>query len=211
MHARPEPQRRNELARLLGRPRADVRQRARALSLEWSRVGVGHRWSASEDALLRRAVDDGLRVSEIVPLLTRRSPGAVAARINALGLAVHGRRWTTADDYRLRLAIEAGDSIDRVAADLERTREAIRHRCRDLGLSQPRAARDGRAYQRWTSQEETRLIELRDLPPGEIARREWAAPRPSSGAACCASAPPSRARDASIRARSAASPTARTA
>jgi hypothetical protein len=161
----------DELARLLGRPRADVRQRARDLGLEWSRVGVGHRWAAAEDALLRRAVDDGLRVSEIVPLLTRRSPGAVAARINALGLAVHGRRWTTADDYRLRLAIEAGDSIDRVAADLERTREAIRHRCRDLALPQPRAARDGRAYQRWTSQEEVRLVELRDLPPGDIARR----------------------------------------
>src|SRR5690348_6832113 len=66
-----------ELARQLGRPRTDVRERARLLGLVWSRVGAGHRWSANEDGELRRAVEEGQRVAEIAQRLDRRSPAAI--------------------------------------------------------------------------------------------------------------------------------------
>ena len=160
-----------EVARMLGRARADVRARVRQLGLTWSRVGTGHRWAGIEDDVVRAGVAAGQKPSDIAAQLPRRSAAAVAVRIHALGLAVHGRRWLPVDDYRLRLAVEAGDSIDRIAADLERTRESIRHRCRDLGVGKPRPARDTHAYRPWTEQEERRLLELRDLPLSEIARR----------------------------------------
>ena len=160
-----------QVARELGRARADVRRRVRELDLTWARVGTGLRWTPDEDEVVRAGVRAGLRPVDIAAQLPRRSPAAVAVRIHALGQAVHGRRWTPVDDYRLRLAVEAGDAMDRIAADLERTRESIRHRCRDLGVGKPRPARDGRAYRAWTPAEEARLLELRDLPLADVARR----------------------------------------
>ena len=123
-HARPRPGRRAG-ARAPARPDLEPGRHRSSLG--------GHRGRCRARGRRRRS--EAVRHRRAAP---RRSAAAVAVRIHALGLAVHGRRWLPVDDYRLRLAVEAGDSIDRIAADLERTRESIRHRCRDLGVGKPR-------------------------------------------------------------------------
>ncbi|MEN2787416.1 hypothetical protein ACFOKI_03670 [Sphingomonas qilianensis] len=48
------------------------------------------------------------------------------------------KRWTTEDVEDLRTRVAAGQTVPRIAADLQRSQEATRARMQMLGLTKPR-------------------------------------------------------------------------
>jgi hypothetical protein len=137
-----------------------VRLRARALGVH--RPPRRARWSAPEDAVVRDGYAEGRTCTSIALQLPGRSPGAVAARAAKLGLSDYARRWSDEDDALLSRLVAARRPLGELARALVRTPEAVRRRCRRLGLADappPAAARTGRP---WTRQED----EVLRLHPG---------------------------------------------
>lgn len=100
-----------------------------------------------------------------------RSPTSVAARARRLGISDYARRWTAADDallVRLTRARTPPLKADRV---LVRTPEAVRRRCRQLGLPAPPPAAAARSRKPWTPSEDAVLRLHAGLNPATLA--EW--------------------------------------
>ncbi len=97
------------------------------------------RWSTAEDQLLRRLYADQLSVQRIAARL-RRSPDAVVARRQKLGLAPRrSRPWSRREEALLRAGTEAGLSASRIAQRLGRSTEQVRTRRRTLVPARPPA------------------------------------------------------------------------
>jgi hypothetical protein len=157
------------LARRLGRSVGAVRRHAEAL-------GVYHparraRWSAAEDAIVRDGYADGKTCATIAGALPGRSPTAVAARARRLGLSDYGRRWTARDDALLTRMALAPTPVMKIAQALVRSPEAVRRRCRHLGLEQPLTPDAARGGKPWTEQEDTLLRLHAGLNPANLAER----------------------------------------
>jgi hypothetical protein len=154
------------LARRLGRSTDALRLRARQLGLH--RTAPRRRWSASEDAIVRDGYASGLSCDQVAAALAQRTPTAVAARAQRLGLASYARRWTAEDDIRLRHLLSLR-SVDHAARLLNRTPEAVRRRARKLGLAAPRPSGVTRAGARWTPDEDALLRLHAPLNPAVLA------------------------------------------
>lgn len=155
------------LAKQLGRSLDALRLRARALGVY--EPPRRRRWTEVEDAVVRDGYGRALSCAQIARQLVGRSPGAVTARARKLGLADFGRTWMLADDARLRALHARGHRIDEIAEALVRTPEAVRARCRRLGLSMPASAY-GHAGRRWTRSDDELLTLYAALNPAVLAR-----------------------------------------
>ena len=151
-----------ELAAQLGRTEDALRLRARTLGLTDGETR--RRWSPAEDDRLRFAYASGLATKQIQQRqLPERTTGAIVARAHLLGLAVNARRWTPGEESRLRLLVAGGASAGGIGRELGRSEEAIRNRCRRLGVGPPISGRRA-PPRRWTAGED-RLLRARDADP----------------------------------------------
>lgn len=92
------------------------------------------RWTAEEDAALRRLYPRKSSRAQLRALLPHRTRRAMCERARALGLCVAGRRWTADDDAYL--AREWGDvGLKTLKAKLRRSSVAIYRRAITLGLA----------------------------------------------------------------------------
>ena len=143
------------LARRLGRSVGAVRRHAETLGAY--RPVRRAPWSPAEDAIVRDGYADGMTCAAIARALPGRSPTSVAARARRLGLSDYARRWSAADDARLTRLTRAKTPLLKVARALVRTPEAVRRRCRRLGLEPPPAPQAARSGKPWTASEDALL------------------------------------------------------
>jgi hypothetical protein len=143
------------LARRLGRSVGALRRHAETLGAY--RPVRRAPWSPAEDAIVRDGYADGKTCAAISRALPGRSPTSVAARARGLGLSDYARRWTAADDALLTRLTRARTPLPKVARALVRTPEAIRRRCRRLGLEPPPAPQAARSGKPWTASEDALL------------------------------------------------------
>ena len=105
------------------------------------------RWSASEDADLRKARDAGEEARAVAARLGR-SVAAVHTRMVSLGIAGEaGRSWSAAEDRRLSEGWARGEAGRAIAAALGRSHWGVFARARLLGLTA--AAPRRRAWRRF--------------------------------------------------------------
>jgi hypothetical protein len=154
------------LARQLNRSPEALRLHARRLGLH--RPAARPRWRPDEDAVVRDGYTSGLTCGQIAALLVERTPTAVAARAQKLGLATFARRWTPAEDARLSRILAVG-SLEEAAQALVRTPEAARRRARRLGLAPNNTDARPRSGHRWTGEEDDRLRLHAALNPAVLA------------------------------------------
>ena len=69
--------------------------------------------------------------------MPQRTRGAITARACLLGLANYARRWTPAEEQRLNKLTTSMFSLDTIAKTLDRGREGIMKRCRQLARELP--------------------------------------------------------------------------
>jgi hypothetical protein len=110
--------------------------------------------AAAEDAIVRDGYADGRTCASIAGQLAGRTQGSIAARARKLGLNNHARRWSAEDDVLLTGLVAAQRSLAEVATALVRSPDAVRQRCRRLGLSGPPASLAPRAGRPWSEQED---------------------------------------------------------
>lgn len=156
------------LARRLGRTPDALRLRARALAVY--DPPRRHRWTESEDAVVRDGYTTALPCAEIARQLPHRSPASVAARARKLGVARYARRWSAEDDRGLVHLTATGGTIEDVAQKLSRTPEAIRRRAARLGTTPPAQARAPRGGTPWTPAENELLRLHHALNPARLAQ-----------------------------------------
>jgi hypothetical protein len=154
------------LARQLDRAPDAVRLRARALGVH--RPAARPRWTAAQDAILRDGYTSGMTCARIALLLETRTPTAVAARAQKLGLATFARRWTADEDARLARILHVA-SVQEAAEVLGRTPEAIRRRARSRRIATGRTRPAPRARDRWTAEEDEILRAHAALNPAVLA------------------------------------------
>ena len=154
------------LARQLNRSPEALRLHARRLGLH--RPAARPRWRPEEDAVIRDGYTSALTCGEIAALLVTRTPTAVAARAQRLGLATFARRWTPVEDARLSRILAIG-SLEEAAETLVRTPEAVRRRARRLGLVPNHIKARPRSGRPWTSEEDDRLRLHAALNPAVLA------------------------------------------
>ena len=140
------------LAQRLGRSSNAVRLRAQALGVH--RPPGRTRWTAAEDAIVRDGYADGRTCASVACQLAGRTRGSIAARARKLGLNNYARRWSAEDDALLAGLVVAQRPLAHVARALVRTPDAVRQRCRRLGLSGPPASSADRAGRPWTEHED---------------------------------------------------------
>jgi hypothetical protein len=101
---------------------------------------VARRWSRAEDQSLRRLYADQVSVEQIA-LELRRSPDAVVARRQSLGIAPRrrSRPWSPGEDALLSAGTSAGVAAASLAQRLNRSPEQVRARRRTLVAPGPRA------------------------------------------------------------------------
>jgi hypothetical protein len=154
------------LTRQLNRSPEALRIHVRRLGLH--RATPRPRWRPDEDAVVREGYTSGLTCGQIAALLVLRTPTAVAARAQKLGLATFARRWTPDEDVRLSRILAIG-SLEDAAETLVRTPEAVRRRARKLGLVPNQIIARPRSGRRWTSEEDERLRLHAALNPAVLA------------------------------------------
>lgn len=156
-----------ELAGRLARSPDGLRLRAAKLGL-YSPLRR-RRWSVSEDAVVRDGYDSGLNCREIARELPGRTPAAVAARAQKLGLATHARRWSATDDERLRRLAPSVAAAE-LSRLLGRTPDALRQRARKLPVVLLENGAPERGGERWTGAEDDLLRLHAGLNPATLAR-----------------------------------------
>jgi hypothetical protein len=129
------------------------------------------RWTPAEDAIVRDGYADGKTCATISRALPGRSPTSVAARAGRLGLSNYARQWTATDDALLDRLTRAGTPLPTVARALVRTPQALRRRCRQLGLEPPPAPEAPRSGKPWTASEDAVLRMHSGLNPAVLAER----------------------------------------
>jgi hypothetical protein len=155
------------LAQSLGRSVDAVRLRARALGVY--RPARRARWRAAEDALVRDGYAEGRTCSSIAAQLPGRTPAAVAARAAKLGLSDYARRWNAEDDARLIRLVATRRPLMEAARVLVRTPEAVRRRCRRLGLPTPPPSSTARRGRPWSEEEDEVLRLHAGVNPATLA------------------------------------------
>jgi hypothetical protein len=155
------------LARRLGRSADAVRLRARVLGVH--EPSPRRRWTPVEDAAVRDGYAEGRSCATIADAMPGRSTAAVAARAAKLGLGDYARSWTALDDVRLGRFVAEGRLLSDISQALVRTPEAVRRRCRRLGLPPPPTAPARRARHRWTFHEDEVLRLHAGLSPAVLA------------------------------------------
>jgi hypothetical protein len=155
-------------AQSLGRSADAVRLRAQALGIHVPPRRA--RWRAGEDALVRDGYTEGKTCASIAEALPGRTPAAIAARAAKLGLSDYARRWSAADDARLARLIAAQHTHTEIARALVRTPEAVRRRCRRLGLPTPAPSPSPRRSRPWTEREDQVLRLHAGLNPAILAQ-----------------------------------------
>jgi bacterioferritin-associated ferredoxin len=186
---------------LTGRSAGEVRTRGRTLGLRLAEARSrrrsevrrikGGRFTPEEDAVLRRAFDDGMSWASIAELLPGRSWESVKKHASGrLGLKTKAAAtaWTEVEDAALRKAIDDGASSWADVARLlpGRTSDAAEYRGRLLGLRLRATASD----RRWSVDEDAVLRQMvaegvhswKDIAEALPARGDLAEPR-SAGAA----------------------------
>lgn len=156
------------LAQSLGRSVDAVRLRARTLGVH--RPPQRARWRAVEDALVRDGYAQGRTCVSIADGLPGRTPAAVAARAAKLGLSDYARRWAAQDDARLAGLVAAQRPLTEIARALVRTPEAVRRRCRRLGLVVPPPSPTARQGKPWTQSEDEVLRLHAGVNPATLAQ-----------------------------------------
>jgi hypothetical protein len=155
------------LAQALGRSVDAVRLRAQALGAY--RPARRARWRTAEDALVRDGYAEGRTCVSIAQDLPGRTPAAVAARAAKLGLSDYARRWSAEDDARLTRLV-ATHPLPEIARTLVRTPEAVRRRCRELGLAAPPPSPTARQGRQWSEQEDEVLRLHAGVNPAVLAQ-----------------------------------------
>jgi hypothetical protein len=143
-----------------------LRLRARALGLH--RPAARPRWTPAQDAIVRDGYTSGLTCAQIAFQLDARTPTAVAARAQKLGLATFARRWTADDDAHLARILRVA-SVEDAALALGRTPEAIRRRACHQQISVGLIGPTPRARDRWTAEEDEILRTHAALNPAILA------------------------------------------
>jgi hypothetical protein len=156
------------LASSLGRSVDAVRLRARALGVH--RPPQRARWHAGEDARVRDGYAEGRTCSSIAAGLPGRTAAAVAARAAKLGLSDYARRWSAEEDARLIRLMATGRPLTEAARALVRTPEAVRGRCRRLGIDAPVTAPGARRGRPWSDGEDAVLRLHAGVNPATLAQ-----------------------------------------
>jgi hypothetical protein len=125
---------------------------------------------AAEDAVLRDGYAEGWTCTSIAAQLPGRTPAAVAARAAKLGLSDYARRWSAEDDARLVRLVATRRPLTETARTLVRTPEAVRRRCRRLGLPIPPPPPTARRGHPWTEQEDKVLCLHAGANPAALAQ-----------------------------------------
>lgn len=172
-----------QIAALIGRTLSAQNSRA-------SKLGLRHPthpadWSAEEAGRAVELACEGLLYLEIIERLVaegfpRRTKAGIGPKLRKMGYSRGwGRPWTDEERDLIRQAYAAGASLTPVAMRIGRTRTAMAHQIKVMGLQGTHPKRDGWRGRVWTPQEEARLREAYGkIPKADLVReldRGWAA------------------------------------
>jgi hypothetical protein len=118
---------------------------------------------------VRDGYAEGRTCSSIAAQLPGRTPAAVAARAAKLGLSDYARRWNAEDDARLIRLVATRRPLMEAARVLVRTPEAVRRRCRRLGLPTPPPSSTARRGRPWSEEEDEVLRLHAGVNPATLA------------------------------------------
>lgn len=150
----------SDIARTLGRTPGSVRLMAHKLACKEK---VLSRWTAKEDEIISQHYAAGAGVAFIVTLLEGRTPSAIFARADTLGVT-SGRYWR---EDELQILKEQYHIIGTRVIELlpGRTVDAIKITARRLGLRKSRNSTEG--FRPWSDEEWDLLEESMNLSIAE--------------------------------------------
>jgi len=100
-------------------------------------VGRVSSWHPQDDELLKRLAKEGHNAREIAERM-KRTPDAIRRRslLHSIPIskATNGTRWSVNEDVRLRQLAQAGFSIPEIAADMRKSKSAVRRHAGELQL-----------------------------------------------------------------------------
>ncbi len=154
------------LAAELGRSPESIRRRATRLGLR--SPGEHRRWTEAEDDLLRDGYSSGRSLEDILLDLPGRTRGSAEARAAKLAIIEAGRVWSAAEDRALTRMVREQMTMDAVAHGLRRSPEAVRARCRRLGVRRPARGAPSSPGP-WSPAEDAVLRAWADAPVARLA------------------------------------------
>lgn len=130
----------DKIAAVIGRSKAAVQQKARALDLSMHfQRDSGGPWSDDEIAILRRMRPHCF--TQEIAKKVGRSRSAVKTKLRDLGLLKYRmtrvQPWSAEDDEILRTAYAQGKKHADIGLLLNRTKDAVKTRVRNLGIQGP--------------------------------------------------------------------------
>lgn len=159
-----------QVAALIGRTYSAVNTRAHKLGVQ--HPSFSPEWSAEEDDFILTRANEGEAYAVIAAALAdaghRDRPGRVIGqRLRKLGYnRGWGRAWTTEESDLLRLYYQRGDTLTPLQRIMGRTRTAIAHQAKVLGLGGTHKNRAGwRQGPDWTPEEVATLKRLYGTMP----------------------------------------------